>query len=366
MDGVQFTNFATTQLATASIGPLDTALAVTAGAGALFPQPAAGKWFYATLVDSLTAPTKREIVKVLARTVDSFDTIVRGQDGTIAQTWVVGNYVILRWNRASILDLATAILASVPASGITIGDPVISSAVNELLFVNGLGNLAQDAGLGWDGATLSVTGGLSVSGLTWDGINLSGIKDGASFKIADVTGSAPFLIPNSFALDTYGSLSHVAWDNSIDWTLACNWSSPSAYVRLVLTSEGGVGVDATIRYLSGDGVTPGVIWGWDVGVLTGSGNYRVQALGPILVGDIFSLNSSTAAATFTGPIYPGQPNVPGAGSIQNTCGIYAGTGIPSGVYGNNGDFYHRADGTVAANTVMYHKEGGVWIPFTTT
>lgn len=49
-----------------------------------------------------------------------------------------------------------------------------------------------------------------------------------------------------------------------------------------------------------------------------------------------------------------------------TKSLYAGTGAPNNANGADGDFYFRTDGTVAGNTVMYHKEGGSWVAFTTT
>jgi hypothetical protein len=53
-------------------------------------------------------------------------------------------------------------------------------------------------------------------------------------------------------------------------------------------------------------------------------------------------------------------------TLQTGGGLLAGTGVPNNTNGNNGDFYMRTDGTVAGNTVMYHKEAGAWVPLTTT
>lgn len=55
-------------------------------------------------------------------------------------------------------------------------------------------------------------------------------------------------------------------------------------------------------------------------------------------------------------------------SAQNTTmGILrSGSGAPGAGLGSNGDFYFRTDGTVAGSTVMYHKEAGAWVAFTTT
>ena len=87
-----FTNNAATTLAS-SILAGDTSLTVTAGQGALFPTLAGSAYFYCTL--SNTAGTTIEIVKVTARSTDTF-TIVRAQDNTTASAFSAGDKVELR------------------------------------------------------------------------------------------------------------------------------------------------------------------------------------------------------------------------------------------------------------------------------
>ena len=87
-----FTNNAATTLAS-SILVGDTSLTVSAGTGALFPTLAGGAYFYCTL--SNTANTTIEIVKVTARSTDTF-TIVRAQDNTSASAFTAGDKVELR------------------------------------------------------------------------------------------------------------------------------------------------------------------------------------------------------------------------------------------------------------------------------
>lgn len=69
--------------------------------------------------------------------------------------------------------------------------------------------------------------------------------------------------------------------------------------------------------------------------------------------------TSLALAGFFRPATP-------AGAAQSVASLYAGTGAPSNADGSDGDFYFRSNGTVAGNTVMYHKEAGAWVAFTTT
>ena len=93
---VLYANNARSTLA-ASITASQTALTVAPGDGGLFPYPAGGDVFYATLANQTESAT--EIVRVNARSADTF-TVVRGQDGTSAQAWAAGDKVELRLTRA--------------------------------------------------------------------------------------------------------------------------------------------------------------------------------------------------------------------------------------------------------------------------
>lgn len=87
-----FTNNASGTLASAITTTGATSLVLTAGQGALFPAPTGGDYFYATIVD---ASNNKEIVKVTANSSDTF-TMVRGQDGTTALTFLIASKVELR------------------------------------------------------------------------------------------------------------------------------------------------------------------------------------------------------------------------------------------------------------------------------
>jgi hypothetical protein len=82
----------------------------------------------------------------------------------------------------------------------------------------------------------------------------------------------------------------------------------------------------------------------------------------ILVGSQIQFRSSGSAIlgggvgiTSTGAFSPSS-----FGSAQ-TGAIWMGTGVPSNADGTDGDFFFRSDGTVAAHTVLYHKQAGVWV-----
>jgi hypothetical protein len=86
---LQFANNATTTLAQ-PITAISTTIYVAAGTGALFPQPTTGFNFLATIYN--TSSTLDEVVLVTARNGDQL-TVTRAQEGTIAQTWIVGNTI---------------------------------------------------------------------------------------------------------------------------------------------------------------------------------------------------------------------------------------------------------------------------------
>lgn len=118
---VQFSNFASTTLV-GTYGTGDTALTVTSAAS--FPIVSGGtNWFYAVITDSLTAPTKREIVKV-TNVSGSIFTVVRAQDSSSAQTWANGSYIELRVVNKALQDLfdeavsdATSTVSSLTSTG---------------------------------------------------------------------------------------------------------------------------------------------------------------------------------------------------------------------------------------------------------
>lgn len=79
-------------------------------------------------------------------------------------------------------------------------------------------------------------------------------------------------------------------------------------------------------------------------------------------------NAQHTAGTIDGVAIGGT--TPAAASVtqltNNGVALLAGSGVPAGGLGVNGDFYFRSDGTVAGDTVIYHKEGGSWVATVTT
>ena len=86
----QFTNNANTTLGSA-ISSGATTITVATGTGILFPTLGTGQYFTATLFAAGSSTgLPNEIVRVTARTGDTM-TVLRGQEGTTAQSWNVGD-----------------------------------------------------------------------------------------------------------------------------------------------------------------------------------------------------------------------------------------------------------------------------------
>jgi hypothetical protein len=97
--GVKFANNAYGTL-NASIASGDTSLTLSSGQGARFPSLGAGDYFYVTLIDT---SNNLEIAKCTARSSDVL-TITRGQEGTTARAYSVGDRVELRVTAAGLVD----------------------------------------------------------------------------------------------------------------------------------------------------------------------------------------------------------------------------------------------------------------------
>ncbi len=124
-----WTNNATSTLA-GDISSGATALTVQTGAGALYPNPMGGDYFYCTLSDGVHL----EIIKVTARSTDTFTTIVRAQQGTTAHAFLAATptEVDLRLTAADLVTLQNATgLTSVTAPLVnTSGDVSIPAATS--------------------------------------------------------------------------------------------------------------------------------------------------------------------------------------------------------------------------------------------
>lgn len=107
----QFANYISTTLA-ATISAIQTAIQVTSVAGMPAVTTANGDYFYLTLVDAASAaaqtnpPAQREVVKVTNITGTTL-TVVRGQDNTSAQIFLIGAVAEIRFNAQAGRDLTS-------------------------------------------------------------------------------------------------------------------------------------------------------------------------------------------------------------------------------------------------------------------
>lgn len=94
------TNFAKATVSSPPSGTGGLTFSVSAGAGALFPNPGAGEYFYGVFTNA--ARSIYEVVKVESRSTDSFTIAAsgRGQDSTTAATWTAGDIFYLPTTRA--------------------------------------------------------------------------------------------------------------------------------------------------------------------------------------------------------------------------------------------------------------------------
>jgi hypothetical protein len=93
-----FSNNANTTLAS-PISSGATTIIVATGTGALFPNPGLGQYFTLTLNDQATGQVY-EICYCTARTGDSL-TVTRGQEGTTAVAWLLGDFAYNAWTAAT-------------------------------------------------------------------------------------------------------------------------------------------------------------------------------------------------------------------------------------------------------------------------
>lgn len=125
-----FADNARSTLAT-GIGPAAVSVTVAPGDGAKFPNPGVGQQFALTLNDQSTR-LQYEVVYCTARSVDVL-TIVRGQEGTTPQTWVIGDYC---WNGPTSGQME-ALLQTVHMTDRSIAPQFLSTVVDGVLDVTG-------------------------------------------------------------------------------------------------------------------------------------------------------------------------------------------------------------------------------------
>ena len=107
-----FKNNATGRLK-ANTTAVTTLITLDTGEGARFPQPAAGDWFQVTLEDRREG--KVEICRCTARSADNL-TVLRAQEGTVAQSFLAGAIVSNRFTAQTLQDILDAVAWDKPTT----------------------------------------------------------------------------------------------------------------------------------------------------------------------------------------------------------------------------------------------------------
>ncbi len=226
---IQFTNNASTTLSS-GITAIATSLTVATGAGALFPTPSGAAFFYCTLQN--VAGTLREIVKVTARTTDTF-TIVRAQDGTSGQIFSTSDKVELRVTAADLNNFGQLDTGNTWATGQTFVAPVLGTPASGTLTNCTFPTLNQNtsgtaAGLS---TTLAVgsggTGQTSLASVTVGNATVSGSTTGNAATVTTVTQA------NIAGAVTPSTSGNVLTSNGSAWTSA----APSGGSGLLLNIQ---------------------------------------------------------------------------------------------------------------------------------
>lgn len=114
-----FADFAASTLA-GPISTTSTSLIVASGTGAEFPQPSGAQQFAAVLNDAATG-LLYEVVYVQAVSGDNFNNLLRGQEGTVALSWLAGdliaNVVTAGQMAAMVQQVSISPIREVTASG---------------------------------------------------------------------------------------------------------------------------------------------------------------------------------------------------------------------------------------------------------
>lgn len=181
-----FANNATTTIA-APISAGDTTVTISPGSGNLFPSPISGEQFAFSMVDAATG-TRHEVMYCTSRTGDVL-TVTRGQEGTTAQTWLVGDF------GSNFITAGTAEAFAQNISGAVVYLGTWDANTNAPALTSGVGTsgtyyvVSVAGSTPLDGITIWSIGDWAVfNGTTWEKINGSENEAFNNITIQALTG----------------------------------------------------------------------------------------------------------------------------------------------------------------------------------
>lgn len=101
-----FADNATTTIA-AALNPASNTIVLATGTGDLFPDPAPGEQFAVTLYNNTAGIGTNEICYCVGRSGDTL-TVIRGQEGTVANNWAIGTTAANFWTSGQAAALVQA------------------------------------------------------------------------------------------------------------------------------------------------------------------------------------------------------------------------------------------------------------------
>lgn len=133
-------NWGNSGLLGAATGAADTEITLAYNAGNRFVVPA-GDHYYLTLREG----DRREVVRVIASSGRAL-TVVRAQDGTVAQSFSAGACVAVEWNPQQLREFFEGIATGCESNGVSPGTYCLSC--NTCIDVNACGQITRINGAG--------------------------------------------------------------------------------------------------------------------------------------------------------------------------------------------------------------------------